>query len=982
MKTHCTFKFFWLALSLLLFGSLVQVNAQTPCTTGDAITTKWEFTNCAPTAGANTAITGGTVTTGSALTGTCNISSGKLRMKRASGNWVGTTYDATEAADIPFTINTGKTATIESISIDIATGSGTAATGYKLQYSTDGGTVFADIAEVTGTGTKIFTFASPVNLGAGNVILRFMAKGSSSSSRNLDIDNITIDGMTCNAVSCSGTTITAKPTALNAGTLAYNQFTVTWTAPIGAATYDVELYAGATATGSPIDTKPGIAGTTATFTGLTASTQYTVKVIAKANGTTYCGTTSETLQVTTPVYVCPGTTLGTSAMLTPSVATETGFTATWAAVPNASSYTIKVYQGATTAKTITGVTGTTTVITGLSSSTAYTFAVQAIGNGTTYCDGGETGKSAAITTLVAVTPPPSSPCGSSMITRYTTDFSDWITQSGPSSQNQFNMITEGGGVGFQLEGGVSVHNTSFTDPACGQGISATNASRRIMFPSFNFIAGGVVSFDVQRGASSDRGVSITPSVSGMTWTVIDKTTGSTVISGTGSATGSSDLKKNGNYTIIFTYPASFTGDQNLSFTVPQTSCVKSMSVCTNPGSNCQLSTNPMQGNTINFLAEVGGKTKIQYIDLKGFNLTGDVQVAISGGDAGRFTIPNSVITKAIAMGATVIPVTYTSSVLAGAHDAVITFTSAGCATPISINLHGSSIPVGGGCALTTSTSTLIFATRLIMTATNTIVISGVNLTGNVSLSLTGANPAQFSLSQTTVPSAQANASGKAVTITYTGGTAVGTHNANLVITNGSCSVTVPLIGNTMNYIPYMYTLTTIAQPPTGGTITTNIAGPQYPSGTIVKLTAVAEAGYKFVRWSDISSYSPTRNITMNANKTIIAIFEPSTAGGSKGDLEAYNITSANATGFTANWKAVTGATQYTIKVYEQDANGQPGTLAKTQTATGTSVTITGLTTGKAYFYQVEANSTLGDTSEMMGSYPIGTLQPIICGQDN
>ncbi len=171
------------------------------CVGGTPITTVWNFNaDCNADNGTNLDATGEAIRLGSALSGAasgCNRNSSKLRMKRASGNWVGT-YDATEALDIPFKIAANKKATVSSISLNIASGSGTAATGYQMQYSTDGGATFTDIAEVTGTGDKTFTFTNPVTFEGITVIFRFMAKGSSSNSRNLDIDNITINGTTCN----------------------------------------------------------------------------------------------------------------------------------------------------------------------------------------------------------------------------------------------------------------------------------------------------------------------------------------------------------------------------------------------------------------------------------------------------------------------------------------------------------------------------------------------------------------------------------------------------------------------------------------------------------------------------------------------------------------------------------------------------------------------------------------------------------------
>jgi len=65
--------------------------------------------------------------------------------------------------------------------------------------------------------------------------------------------------------------------------------------------------------------------------------------------------------------------------------TATGFTANWTAVANASSYDVKVYQGATLISTTnaSGQSAASVAITGLTSDLVYTYTVTAIGNGST-----------------------------------------------------------------------------------------------------------------------------------------------------------------------------------------------------------------------------------------------------------------------------------------------------------------------------------------------------------------------------------------------------------------------------------------------------------------------------------------------------------------------------------------------------------------------------------------------------------------------
>jgi len=78
--------------------------------------------------------------------------------------------------------------------------------------------------------------------------------------------------------------------------------------------------------------------------------------------------------------------------------THTTIDLSWNAVPNASSYTIEYTAGSTQTKS--GITGTSTQLTGLTPSTAYSITIQAIGNGTTYCSSAKSGAINVSTTAI------------------------------------------------------------------------------------------------------------------------------------------------------------------------------------------------------------------------------------------------------------------------------------------------------------------------------------------------------------------------------------------------------------------------------------------------------------------------------------------------------------------------------------------------------------------------------------------------------
>ena len=66
-----------------------------------------------------------------------------------------------------------------------------------------------------------------------------------------------------------------------------------------------------------------------------------------------------------------------------------------------------------------------------------------------------------------------------------------------------------------------------------------------------------------------------------------------------------------------------------------------------------------------------------------------------------------------------------------------------------------------------------------------------------------------------------------------------------------------------------YTLTTAASPSGGGTVS---GGGTHDSGTDATVTATANSGYRFDRWSGACTGTGTCSVTMNANRSVTAHF--------------------------------------------------------------------------------------------------------------
>src|SRR3972149_2055069 len=125
----------------------------------------------------------------------------------------------------------------------------------------------------------------------------------------------------------------------------------------------------------------------------------------------------------------------------------------------------------------------------------------------------------------------------------------------------------------------------------------------------------------------------------------------------------------------------------------------------------------------------------------------------------------------------------------------------------------------------------------------------------------------------------------------------------------------------------LYTLTVNISPTAGGSVTKNPNKTSYISGETVTLTATANSGYTFSRWSGgaTGTTSPV-TVTMNGNKTVTANFTPMytltvnispTAGGSV--TKNPNKTSYNS-GETVTLTA-TANSGYTLSGWRGEAKG-------------------------------------------------------------
>ncbi len=241
----------------------------------------------------------------------------------------------------------------------------------------------------------------------------------------------------------------AKPTGVTA-TAGVQQVVLSWTAVPLAASYTVKY---GTAPGGPYTTTlPGITGTGTTVTGLTSGTSYYFVVDAVNAGGTSLDSAEKTAIPTFPLPATPANVVATSG--------DTLAGLSWNAVPGATSYNIK-YGTTNTGPygtVISGVTGTSSTVTGLTDGTQYYFVVSAVG------PGGE-GSNSTQATTTPVAPAPAAPTGVTASGGDTQVGLSWTASAGATSYIVKYGTTIGGPYGTTIPGisGTSTTVTGLTD---------------------------------------------------------------------------------------------------------------------------------------------------------------------------------------------------------------------------------------------------------------------------------------------------------------------------------------------------------------------------------------------------------------------------------------------------------------------------------------------------------------------------------------
>ena len=211
------------------------------------------------------------------------------------------------------------------------------------------------------------------------------------------------------------------------------------------------------------------------------------------------------------------------------------------------------------------------------------------------------------------------------------------------------------------------------------------------------------------------------------------------------------------------------------------------------GCSCEITdptiTSPRKNATVNVGAANLNEALTTTINVQGVLLTQNVSLAISGTNASLFKVSKTSLTAAQVLNGIDVVVIYKPTAL-GQHAATLTLSSGELAASTVVTLTGSCLatltsPTTQGVAFSGSDATL--------TQQQDVMIKGTNLANTVTLALSGADAAKFTLSKSSFTAAEVVA-GQQITLKYKPAS-VNAHTAILTVSSSDfASVVIPITG--------------------------------------------------------------------------------------------------------------------------------------------------------------------------------------------
>jgi len=368
---------------------------------------------------------------------------------------------------------------------------------------------------------------APVN---GGTIMSYCHTTSAGINFNNGFGNLPgnlIRSRVLNATCIPASSLASPPTSLNTTNITSSSATLNWTAAPSSASYTVQYKL---STAAAWTSAGSTSSTTKNITGLTANSNYAWTV--KADCSAFA---PDANFVTTGTSGCPAPT-----NLSTSNITQTGALFNWAAVPGATGYTVQYKTAAGTTWTSANATTTSFNISGLTASTGYVWQVKAscssgYSTQVTFVTPGTTGCAAPLNLNATNITSTGATLSWSVVqgaTGYTVQYktaagSTWTSKSATTTSFNISGLTSGTNYVWQVKAscspGYSIQASFTTSGTTGcaapLNLNATNITS----------TGATLSWSAVQGAT---GYTLQyKSTSASTWSIINTTTTSKLISG-------------------------------------------------------------------------------------------------------------------------------------------------------------------------------------------------------------------------------------------------------------------------------------------------------------------------------------------------------------------------------------------------------------------------------------------------------------------
>lgn len=180
----------------------------------------------------------------------------------------------------------------------------------------------------------------------------------------------------------------------------------------------------------------------------------------------------------------------------------------------------------------------------------------------------------------------------------------------------------------------------------------------------------------------------------------------------------------------------------------------------------------------------GGSTNQQTLTVQGVNLEAGITAAISGTDAGKFSVSPASIIQSGGTASGTLTITYSPAAAdSGTHTATLTLSSSGATSKV-ITLNGAVS------TLTVSKQSMTFSTDQGVAVTDTFTVEGTNLNSDITIAASGTG---FSVSPNTIAQSGGTVASTTVTVTYSP-SAAGTNTGSITIQSSGVTQTISLSG--------------------------------------------------------------------------------------------------------------------------------------------------------------------------------------------